>query len=354
MKDWYILIDNFELLLREAGFKKDRDEIKEILQYMKNKKFSILFMMIADIINDLANWSQLLQSRASITDAFHLNQIIINQLNLYLTDDYFQNNVKNFLKRCENSQNMRSIKSITTYLENDVQINTQINDFMLENTDILRSDINEIRKEFINNLIKTFSEWFPTNEYETLSILDLRDLPSTSSTAPYGGDDIQEQFFKLTDMFIDASDEMKINLYREFVRFIEESRLHTLYKKYIQCGKTIDFYQFFLKQKDLSVYLKRILLAALSTPLNSADAERGFSLMNYYKSKSRNRILSEKLEELMFLNMNGPESENFNAKMFALLWLKEGHMQADDKSQQRKQKNQTDDDPEPYDFLDDD
>ena len=49
----------------------------------------------------------------------------------------------------------------------------------------------------------------------------------------------------------------------------------------------------------------------LSIPLNSAACERGFSVQNNIKTKSRNRLGGERLDEIMRIRINGPPVSDF-------------------------------------------
>ena len=49
----------------------------------------------------------------------------------------------------------------------------------------------------------------------------------------------------------------------------------------------------------------------LSIPLNSAECERGFSVQNNIKTKSRNRLGGERLDEIMRIRINGPPVSDF-------------------------------------------
>jgi hypothetical protein len=73
----------------------------------------------------------------------------------------------------------------------------------------------------------------------------------------------------------------------------------------------------------------------LVLPIGSADAERGFSVMN--DIRNNRRLLSpENLNNLMRLRINGPkELDKFPAAKYAKEWVK-GHLRTDDPAQVRK------------------
>ena len=51
---------------------------------------------------------------------------------------------------------------------------------------------------------------------------------------------------------------------------------------------------------------------ALIVPVSSAPCERGFSVQNSVKTKTRNRLNPERLNRLMFIKLVGPNLENFD------------------------------------------
>lgn len=50
----------------------------------------------------------------------------------------------------------------------------------------------------------------------------------------------------------------------------------------------------------------------LSVPLNSASCERGFSAQNILKTKSRNRLSTDRLNKMLRVSINGPHWAEFD------------------------------------------
>lgn len=58
-------------------------------------------------------------------------------------------------------------------------------------------------------------------------------------------------------------------------------------------------------------------------PISSAECERGFSQMNLICNDLRTSLLIENINNLLFINMNGPPIEKFNPIEYAKVWLRE-------------------------------
>lgn len=82
----------------------------------------------------------------------------------------------------------------------------------------------------------------------------------------------------------------------------------------------------------------KLIQTILVLPIGSADAERGFSVMNHVKSSRRSRITPKHLEDSMRIRINGPdELEKFPASKYAKRWINENHWRTDDPRKQTKQ-----------------
>jgi len=67
-------------------------------------------------------------------------------------------------------------------------------------------------------------------------------------------------------------------------------------------------------------------------PISSAECERGFSQMNLYHTKGRNRLLVSSVNNMLMVGINGPPLETWNAAKYVVSWLKAGHHGALDES----------------------
>ena len=59
----------------------------------------------------------------------------------------------------------------------------------------------------------------------------------------------------------------------------------------------------------------------LSLPVATADVERGFSILDHVRYDRRSRLTPSNLRDIMFLRINGPPLEQFDAIRYAKAWI---------------------------------
>lgn len=93
------------------------------------------------------------------------------------------------------------------------------------------------------------------------------------------------------------------------------------------------FWTQFLKSESIAWTdrTRRLIYAVLALPIGSADAERGFSIMNHIRTDRRSRLSGEHLTDIMRIRINGPdEIEKFSASKYAVNFVeKENHYRTD-------------------------
>jgi len=83
------------------------------------------------------------------------------------------------------------------------------------------------------------------------------------------------------------------------------------------------------------VYLIKVVLVI---PIGSADAERGFSIMNHIRTSRRSRLSPSTLDSLIRVRLNGPnELDKFKAFKYSMEWVKH-HLRTDDPQRQHKKR----------------
>lgn len=110
------------------------------------------------------------------------------------------------------------------------------------------------------------------------------------------------------------------------------------------------FWSYFLNENgiDWTPRTQKLIRIILVLPIGSAEAERGFSVMNHIKNKRRSRLTSAHLQDAMRIRLNGVnELEKFPATRYAEEFLKnDKHIRTDD-PRWRKEKSTTLDDDDP-------
>ena len=77
-----------------------------------------------------------------------------------------------------------------------------------------------------------------------------------------------------------------------------------------------------MRCENVSVAMNLIKLAALAltSPVHTADCERGFSVQNLIKDSQRNRLSEDKLQQLMTVSIEAPSIDNFNFIEVVDIW----------------------------------
>lgn len=77
----------------------------------------------------------------------------------------------------------------------------------------------------------------------------------------------------------------------------------------------VQFWSYFLKISTLPWTSRMTFLVktTLALPIGSADAERGFSIMNNVKTSKRSSLDHSTLEAIMRIKINGPPLDKFDA-----------------------------------------
>ena len=76
--------------------------------------------------------------------------------------------------------------------------------------------------------------------------------------------------------------------------------------------------------------LKHLLTAVDTTPLCTAECERGYSQMNLIITPARNSLAVSTVSELLFCKLVGPPLPLFKPKQYVQSWLAKGKHLADD------------------------
>lgn len=107
------------------------------------------------------------------------------------------------------------------------------------------------------------------------------------------------------------------NLCRRFKIELNKSKVINGLRDYIEDSSKIP--------KDLTPLLN----CAKLIPCSSAEAERGFSLMNQIITDERSRLLTKHVSNIMFIKHHGPPVKEWHVELYAKTWLRK-HRTADD------------------------
>jgi hypothetical protein len=79
---------------------------------------------------------------------------------------------------------------------------------------------------------------------------------------------------------------------------------------------------------DLSDELFDYLSSALTVPVGSADAERGFSILFHSLDSRRSHLNISTIDNILQIRLNGPPIDQFVCFKFVEDWKKAGHLQS--------------------------
>lgn len=110
-------------------------------------------------------------------------------------------------------------------------------------------------------------------------------------------------------------------------------------------GTALPFWVKLLSMEDIqwTPSTRKLIQSILVLGVGTADAERGFSIMNHIKNKRRGSLNSEHLDAIMRIRINGPSNiEKFSAMKYAKAWIDDNHMRTDDPADQKRRSNDLD------------
>ncbi|XP_064612233.1 uncharacterized protein C17orf113-like, partial [Liolophura sinensis] len=181
-------------------------------------------------------------------------------------------------------------------------------DVNVTDNNILRQRFNDIRNTYLDKLSSNLDDRFPSDMLDKLECFDVLfnpgRYPSDLNLLDYG----VQQFGVL------------VVFYQELV---SKERMEASFLQFKHLAKSYQVLSFEVLIRDFNEEFPDFLLLgkiALVLPVSSAPCERGFSIQNAIKNKSRNRITPERLNRLMFIKLNGGSVEYFDfaraAKIF--------------------------------------
>lgn len=162
--------------------------------------------------------------------------------------------------------------------------------------------LDTIREPFLHNMTEQIRLYFPSGKLRDFDIFEPSNIPSDSgASAVYGLNEVHSfcEFFEWDDCnALGREWTFTIRTIIESSRFCE---LHT--------SNALTFWSQMLKTNDIAwtVRTNKLIHTILVLPIGSAEAERGFSIMNHILTSRRMSLTPEHVDDLMRLRLNGPE-----------------------------------------------
>ena len=208
-----------------------------------------------DVVRELAELNKLLQRNLTPIEAFQFVKARISKLRLQ-------------------------------YLGDIAHWSDEVCEFMQSNPDIDMAPI----LRFVERLCLHLDSRFPDNELKEWNIFEVAALTNVTSFN-FGETAIVNLIAKYQHFFEDSEEACKMCIvdYPDFRCLVSEKFKSGLMQTFH------DVLQFALKDGQFAL-LTRLLDICGTFQASSADCERGFSLMNAVKTKSRNRLLADHLD----------------------------------------------------------
>lgn len=193
--------------------------------------------------------------------------------------------------------------------------------------------LTEIREKFLNSMIDQIKSYFPSSDLNVFKIFRPADIPGdVGQSLTYGVLEIK----KLCAMFKLGECSELLNDWAKLLESIIENENFCSLRN--SKTETYAFWSKYLNENGISWTTKTIKLVQiiLVIPIGSADAERGFSIMNHLQSSRRSKLTPKHMEDIMRIRLNGADDlEKFPASKYAKKWVDENHLRTDDPRNQR-------------------
>lgn len=332
---WVLINKDLESIIQDrTNFDiKSRDKALNLLKQIRGKKFLAILNFVFDVLEHLSFWSKKMQERSVLLVDFVEFQQSISQtfenlkvkngkgLDLLLTNSVCE------VGECESLDEYYNSESVK-YLEIEL-----LNDHN-EDEDVPIPYISEIRETFLQNLKNAIKAYFPMKELILFNIFRPSKIPTeVIDSISFGAREVSSicNIFKLNDC------DMLLEDWGKLIESIIESENFCDFRN--RNTETFSFWSHFLNEigiawTDKTKMLIRIILVL---PIGSADAERGFSIMNHVKSDRRARLVGKHLEDHLRIRINANDDlDKFPAKKYAQNWVHENHMRTDERTKIRK------------------
>lgn len=250
------LIRNYDVLIEYCKEKVDSSNVvdpiaKYCLTALKNNVNRITLIALNDVFTELTKLSKYLQkSVLSPMEAHQYCKSVITKLrSQYLGDTiYWSEDVKKILEDEGN---------------NDMKISSGI-------------------IQFIEKLCHHLDKRFPDADMDLWNAFDQNAIVNTSDFN-YGNESLKKLILKYRHIIPDMDTKIILNEYKDLKYLFTE--------KFKSNGRNFnDLLQLVLREEDSFKNIKVLIDICGTFQASSADCERGFSLMNSIKTKSRNRL----------------------------------------------------------------
>lgn len=285
---------------------------------------------MSDVLHHLSFWSLKMQQKtALLIDFAEFNEKVLKTFeNLKITNGKDLNLLLNTASCDEASQPCQNL--INYYNENNIVFQNVLL-FQEVETDNVPL-ISDFRTQFFDNIIDEFKSYFPNSNLKFFKVFIPKNIPDEIGEAlTYGVMEVNNlcEEFKMFECNKLISD------WADLLISMIDSPIFCTYKT--SNVESYVFWTHFLNHADIrwTERTTELIQRLLVLPIGSAEAERGFSIMNHIKSSRRSVLTRKHVEDLMRIRINGPNGlEKFAAHKYASEFIKT-HLRTDDLRYQR-------------------
>ncbi len=335
-----LLGDLNELKISEDFDAKTQRTAAGMYTQLTDRYFIILLHFMADILNHLAKYSQEMQRRTGILiEQAELMDNLVEILEAASTQN--EGNLINLLESAKCSNSGEDTCTVEDLEKSDIV-------FFFEHSLDIRprsayKPLSDIRESLVKALVKELRSYFPMETMKPFSILDPKKIPEKKR---------DQNFYGITEILSLARlyGQTDTNIVEDWKKLQEDLTISDEWCSMKGSSAKV-FWKHYLTSRDLTMSdeLRNIIRSVLVTPISSADAERGFSILFHTRSNRRSRLTAEHLDGILRLRINGPKNiALFPALRYAQAWHRQGRYLTDDSTRTRFPPSNTiaDDDPE--------
>lgn len=337
-KMWEVLASDLDNIRTGGEFDQNtRTLAGKLWKRITSRHFMIILNFLADILQQLSFWSQRMQQKTALLVEFSDFKELFIEAFEHLKYNQGRDLALFMMNIVCDEPGCANIDEV--YDNEQVEYNNVV--LHNDNPDQVPF-LHEIRFPFINSIIDQMKSYFPTVDMKAFKIFRPNEFPINAGIAiSYGTFEITNicDFLKLGECLDLLKD------WGNLVVSITDSESFCKFKDNPKT-ETYAFWSHFLNEQGISwtARTKRLLQIILVLPVGSAEAERGFSVMNHIKNKRRSRLTPAHMQDLMRIRLNGvDELEKFPAARYAAEFVK-NHIKTDDPRWQKKTTSSLEDD----------
>ena len=341
------------------GGEKSVEKAQDLLRFASDRNALITVVFNLNIQEIFSASSLVFQKTLSTligqTDRdYHL----VTQLNLLKR--FGAKKLSDFIGQCKCGQTRNTLVKCNNLIEYETSEYVVYQDLELKK-DLDYPTLSDFKDDYIDDMVKEISEWFPKAGNVNRGRVDPRDFDALNQAlwpskrdkiqgykpesiekmaklfdVPYSAT-LQNEFNSLVKTILDEAtadqlnighlsdpviqktpleeiteqDSMRVNQHQRLVIFQQEN-FYCNFKK----SNPVYFWQVVLRKFPTSQQLEKLIKSAIVIPLGSADAERSFSELNLIKTKHKSSMKIQQINSDMNINLNGQIITQFLPKNY--------------------------------------